>query len=314
MNNEPLISVIIPVYKVEKYLDRCVNSVVNQTYKNLEIILIDDGSPDNCPQICDQWAEKDNRIVVIHKKNEGLSSARNTGLKIAKGKYIGFVDSDDWIELNMYKRLYDILCTYNADMSICDYQFDTYERSVKMKSKEKIKVCGRKECLDSFFRINGEKSHTGVWCYLISDYILKDYNFIDGLNNEDVHASYYFSEKCRRTAITNEIFYHYYKNTDGITLCKFTAKKMDLIKIWDIVSDMVSINSPEYRYACDMNMKRAKFTLLSQMLLNGYDKSDNEMLDIKKQLKKEVRDSFWDLMKWKMPLSRKVLLCIVSLI
>lgn len=96
--NEPLISVIVPVYKVEKYLDECVGSIVDQTYRNLEIILVDDGSPDNCPQMCDDWAKKDERIYVIHKENGGAASARNAGLDVCKGEYVTFVDSDDWVE------------------------------------------------------------------------------------------------------------------------------------------------------------------------------------------------------------------------
>ena len=103
--HKDLISVIVPVYDVEKYLDRCVESIVNQTYQNLEIILVDDGSPDNCPAMCDNWAEKDSRIKVIHKKNGGLSDARNAGMEIVTGEFIGFVDSDDWIEPEMYQLL-----------------------------------------------------------------------------------------------------------------------------------------------------------------------------------------------------------------
>lgn len=101
----PLISVIVPVYKVEKYLDECIESIVNQTYRNLEIILVDDGSPDNCPQMCDDWAKKDERICVIHKENGGVSSARNAGLDVCKGEYIAFVDSDDWLEPDMYETM-----------------------------------------------------------------------------------------------------------------------------------------------------------------------------------------------------------------
>ena len=115
MNSNPKISVIVPVYKVEKYLDKCVESIVNQTYKNLEIILVDDGSPDNCPAMCDEWAEKDERIRVIHKENGGLADARNAGMDIATGDYIGFVDSDDWIEPNMYEVLLkNALCMDSA--------------------------------------------------------------------------------------------------------------------------------------------------------------------------------------------------------
>lgn len=105
MKGNPLISVIVPVYKVEAYLDKCVKSILNQTYQNLEIILVDDGSPDNCPAKCDEYAEQDSRVKVIHKTNGGLSSARNAGMEIAKGDYIGFVDSDDWIAPKMYEIL-----------------------------------------------------------------------------------------------------------------------------------------------------------------------------------------------------------------
>ena len=107
--NKPLISVIIPIYKVEEYLDECVQSVLNQTYKNLEVILVDDGSPDRCLQMCDEYAKADNRVKVVHKQDGGLSDARNAGLEIATGDYIGFVDSDDFIERNMYEVLLDKL-------------------------------------------------------------------------------------------------------------------------------------------------------------------------------------------------------------
>lgn len=115
----PLISIIIPVYRTEKYLRKCVESVLAQTYTNLEIILVDDGSPDNCGKICDEYAAKDKRIRVIHQPNQGLSAARNAGLDIAKGEYIGFVDSDDYIEPDMYEYLYGLIIRDNASMSVC---------------------------------------------------------------------------------------------------------------------------------------------------------------------------------------------------
>ena len=108
----PEISVIVPVYKVEKYLDRCIESIVNQTYPEFELILVDDGSPDNCPALCDAWAERDGRIRVIHKKNGGLSSARNAGMDVMCGKYVCFIDSDDWIELNFLEVLRSLFEKY----------------------------------------------------------------------------------------------------------------------------------------------------------------------------------------------------------
>ena len=106
MRENALISVIVPIYKVERYLNKCLDSIVNQTYKELEIILVDDGSPDGCPKICDEWGLKDSRIKVIHKANAGLGLARNSGLEVATGEYVAFIDSDDFIDLNMMKRLY----------------------------------------------------------------------------------------------------------------------------------------------------------------------------------------------------------------
>ena len=115
-----LISVIVPIFNVEKYLERCIQSIVNQTYQNLEIILIDDGSPDNCPAMCDEWAEKDKRIKVIHKQNGGVSSARNEGIKAASGDYIGFVDPDDAIDKTMYECMLAAIKDYNLDVCCCN--------------------------------------------------------------------------------------------------------------------------------------------------------------------------------------------------
>ena len=116
---EDLISVIIPVFKVEDYIDECIISVINQSYKQLEIILVDDGSPDKCPELCDSWATKDNRIKVVHKCNGGLSSARNAGLDIARGDYISFVDSDDYIAPDMILNLYKCIIQNKTDISAC---------------------------------------------------------------------------------------------------------------------------------------------------------------------------------------------------
>ena len=119
MSEDALISVIVPVYKVERYLNKCLDSIVNQTYTNLEIILVDDGSPDGCSKMCDEWGRKDSRIKVIHKENAGLGLARNSGLEIATGSYVAFIDSDDFIDLNMMERLYEELVKQNADTVYC---------------------------------------------------------------------------------------------------------------------------------------------------------------------------------------------------
>ena len=132
-NINDLISVIVPVYNVEKYLVQCINSILNQTIKNLEIILVDDGSLDNSGKICDEFSKKDDRIVAIHKENNGLSSARNAGLEIANGNYIGFVDSDDWLDEHMYEILLKLIKENNSDISCCDF-FKTADSNDTMPS------------------------------------------------------------------------------------------------------------------------------------------------------------------------------------
>ena len=140
----PEISVIVPVYKVEKYLDRCVRSLLRQTFDDLEIILVDDGSPDSCGSMCDAWAEKESRIWVIHKENGGLSSALNAGLAQAHGKYICFTDSDDWVEPQMLEHLHDLLQKHpDAQMAQCAYEIDKEERYVKQQPAEMVEVFDR---------------------------------------------------------------------------------------------------------------------------------------------------------------------------
>ncbi len=124
---DKLVSIIIPIYRVEKYLNRCIRSVVNQTHKNLEIILVDDGSPDACPQMCDEWAEKDGRIKVIHKKNGGLSQARNAGLDVMGGDFVSFLDSDDYLDENYVEILLDRIFEYDADIAACSMK-NIYEK------------------------------------------------------------------------------------------------------------------------------------------------------------------------------------------
>ena len=119
--NEELISIIVPVYNVEAYIHQCIKSIIEQSYKNLEIILVDDGSKDKSGKICDDYARKDKRIKVIHKKNGGLSDSRNAGITVATGKYIAFVDSDDWIEKNMYEKMYNECEKFGADICICGF-------------------------------------------------------------------------------------------------------------------------------------------------------------------------------------------------
>ncbi len=146
MSVEPKISIIVPVYKVEPYLRKCLDSIVNQTYRNLQIILVDDGSPDNCGKICDEYAARDRRIEVIHQANGGVSAARNAGLKLADGDYIGWVDSDDWIEPGMYEYLLENALKYGADIAVCG-RFERYKDKSVQRGWSKVEVLNREQAL-----------------------------------------------------------------------------------------------------------------------------------------------------------------------
>lgn len=169
------LSIIVPIYKTELYLKKCIDSILNQIFKNFELILVADGSPDRCGEICDEYAKKDNRIKVIHKKNGGQASARNEGLDIAKGNYIGFVDSDDWLEPNMYEVLYNEIIKSNSIISICKI---TTSKKIKNKVK-KIKILDSKEKIfDALLRENYLKWSVCNKLYKKED--IKNIRFLEG--------------------------------------------------------------------------------------------------------------------------------------
>lgn len=310
MKNYDLISIIVPVYNAEKYLDRCIESLIKQTYRNIEILLVNDGSKDKSGEICNNWSKRDNRIKVIHKENGGASSARNIGLENAIGDYIGFVDSDDTIECEMYERLYDLMCKYKVEMAICEKN----NRKKKSKDEYLVEKWGQEELLNHFFRVNGQTGVQHVGTRLIKKNILNNFRFIEGRMNEDVHASYYFATSVKDAVYTNEGFYNYFLNQEGVTNREFTEKNLDLLYIWDVVYNLTQKEAPEYVDVCNMNVKRARFTLLGQMLLHGYDKNNKNLQLIKKQLKSEVQNTFWELLRVKMSFSRKILLFIVCIL
>ena len=209
-----LISIIIPVYKVEKYLEKCIQSVINQTYENLQIILVDDGSPDNCGKICDEYAKKDHRIEVIHKSNGGLSDARNKGLEIAKGEYIGFVDSDDYIEADIYEVLYNLLKQYNADVSICNF-YTVSQGKIAIKNVDSgIKEYTRIEILKEILLDNDIQSY--AWNKLYKRELFGEIKYPVGKKYEDIGTTFYLLEKCNKVVVTGKPEYYYINRQDSI--------------------------------------------------------------------------------------------------
>lgn len=225
------ISIIVPVYKVEKYLNRCIDSILNQSYKNIEVILVDDGSPDNCGKICDEYLLKDNRIRVIHKENGGLSSARNAGLDIATGDYIGFVDSDDWIEPKMYETLIENVIKYNAQISVGGV-VDLLEEGNKYTSIKstfdgniKIECLNKEDAMKKFFL-----GSWSAWDKIYKREVHEKIRFPEGEINEDEAIAMQILDNCEKIVYTNEVFYNYIKRSDSITTSEFSEKKLDWYK------------------------------------------------------------------------------------
>lgn len=313
MEQIPEISVIVPVYKVEPYLDRCVQSILRQTFRAFELILVDDGSPDGCPAMCDAWAKQDRRIRVLHKENGGLSSARNAGLAVATGRYISFVDSDDWIEPQMLEYLWNLLQAHpEAQIAQCEAIISKDQTPAQVQPQEEIAVFDQTGMLDYFFRIHGEASNTAVWNKLYARDILQGFSFVPTLN-EDVEASYEFFQRASHMVVSNQKLYHYFVNNTGITRSKFSKKDLDYLAVWDRIVERTRVEHPEYLHYAVISRKRANFTMLCKMLSRGFSRDDQEMVAVHRSLKAQVRKDFRLLMGWRMPISRKILLILVCL-
>lgn len=227
--NEPLISVIVPIYNVEKYLNKCIESIVNQTYKNLEIILVDDGSPDKCPQICDEWAKKDKRIKVIHKENGGLSDARNTGLDNAKGDFISFIDSDDWISKSMYAILIKEIKKYDCDIIECgiNYINDINGEIIRITDCQNKCIFNVDEAM--FELVNEKLLHQVVWNKLYRKECINGFLFKFGKYNEDEFWTYRVIHQSKKVMCIPNKLYFYRQRGDSI-MGNFSAKNIDALE------------------------------------------------------------------------------------
>ncbi len=239
---EDVISIIVPIYRVEKYLDQCVQSIINQTYNNLEIILVDDGSDDQCPQICDHYAQVDERIKVIHKKNGGLDSARKAGVLASKGKYIGYVDGDDWVEPNMYESLLMYMRKYDVEIVEAGV-IDTWENEEKCRVLYLEEGCYKGK--DFIEKVESKLLYAGIFFeYGISPYVwnklfLKErimkYQMMEGLTNKifnDVMISLPCIVESKRLYVSHDCYYHYRVRIDSLKRKNRMAMVPNLIKCY----------------------------------------------------------------------------------
>lgn len=250
-NREPLISIIVPVYEVEEYLDQCVRSIVNQTYKNLEIILVDDGSGDKCPRIIDNWAKKDSRIKTIHKANGGLSSARNAGMEYSTGEYISFVDSDDWLELDFIELLFKAIKLYDAEVSVGGYKRVNEEREIGSRffinSESLFYSCVTEKAIKYFFEIS-----IAAWGKLYHRSVMEGTKFIEGRLAEDIPYQMEILRKTPIVSFCNKHLYNYRIRNNSIAHTLKPKYLFDHIKSLSEAYDIcVSQFNFEINYCCN---------------------------------------------------------------
>jgi glycosyltransferase involved in cell wall biosynthesis len=288
-----LISVIVPIYKVEPYIHKCIDSILDQNYHNIEIILVDDGSPDRCGEICDEYASKDSRIRVIHKENGGLSDARNAALNVFKGKYVTFIDSDDFVSKNYISYLYDLISTNEAEISFCKIKkiFGSTAKANKfsLRSNNKILILSPEDALKQslYQRIFGNS----VCGKLYIRQLFKDIRFPKGKLYEDLATIYLIYDLCQKIVFGQQPEYYYFIRPESIMTSEFTLKKMDLINVSDDLYKFVESHYPGLKKAAASRVLSTNFHVLLQMPCGLYqEEQERIIINIKKYRKTVLLD------------------------
>lgn len=264
---DKLLSIIVPVYKAEKHLDRCVESILSQTYGNIELVLVDDGSPDACPAMCDSWAKRDWRVRVIHKNNNGASSARNSGLDMASGEYIGFVDADDFIESDMYETLMRNALENNADRSGCGY-FDS-SRPNEFEADDKVTVLSDKNSIIAYSACG---KHNNVWRSVYSKKAIGKIRFDESLViAEDWLFNYEVSKNVSVQADTDKRLYHYESAPDSLMSRLNDKKIIDRISVLEYICGNECGKSLGRKETADIRMRVFMFCA-EESLHSGIDR------------------------------------------
>lgn len=289
MNESPKISVIIPVYNVEQYLRQCLDSVVNQTYKNLEIFCVDDGSTDNSGKICEEYSLKDNRITVIHKQNDGISSARNAVIDMVKGRYITFIDSDDYVESDFIEYLYNILKKFNCKMSVCTHNIvknNKIKKSFNLKTDYKL---SSQECIKRLLYNDG--IDTSAWAKLYEKSLFNDIRYPVGKLFEDIATTYKFFIKSKEIACGHLAKYNYNVRDNSIVTEKFNRSKLDLLESTDNMAEEVINIFPNLKKAALRRRVYARFSTLNQMV-----KVDKENEEKVKEMISFIKKYKWNIL------------------
>lgn len=308
MDNE-LISIIVPVYKVEKYLEKCVKSILKQTYTNLEIILVDDGSPDECGRLCDKLAKVDDRIKVFHKKNGGLSDARNYGVERASGEYIGFVDSDDYIHESMYEKLHEAIKKSGAEISECGVT-RVYKNMVRphYEGEDYFLILDKQEYLKEY--LENSRLYGSAWCKLIHKDLAKKIKFPTGKIYEDAFYTLELLKNVDKFTVISGNYYYYYIRENSITTRPFSSKDMDYIEIMDRIRDYTLSNFPRFKEQLLVRLTYAYLSIFNQLIVLDNYKTKKDYTVLKNKLKDNY---FKVLVNKKAPRNLKVAILLLSI-
>lgn len=274
----PIISIIVPVYNVENYLEKCVTSILRQTFSDFELILVDDGSTDSSGGLCERLKERDSRIIVIHKENGGLSSARNAGIDIAKGSYLGFVDSDDFISTDMYEELLQAIEEYDADLAICDL-VNCYGKIPDIQRiRTKTEVLTQKECFYEVFV--GSKISVSAVNKLYRRDLFRGLRYREGITFEDAYIISDILHKCNKIVLnkTGKYFYIHRRNT--ITTLPYRELDQWAIKAWDKNYEIIKKVYPELEPVGKLRAVWARFVVLDKLFVSDKKKYQSERAKI----------------------------------
>lgn len=237
---DPIISIIVPIYNVGKYLPKCIESILNQTFKNFELILVNDGSTDNSGVVCDDYAKKDTRIKIIHKSNGGVSSARNAGLYVAKGEYIGFVDPDDYIDKNMYEKLYRLCIDNNSDIAICRFNREINGKIQNKESTEEIIELNNMVAMNELFK--GNLYRFSLCNKLFSKKCFNDVLFPEERIHEDLSTTYKLFANSKKAVYINYCGYIYVRRENSILTSTYNEKRLQAFIAWDEIIEFIDKN------------------------------------------------------------------------
>jgi len=284
--NNPLISIIVPIYNVEKYLSKCIDGILNQTYKNLEIILVDDGSPDDCGRICDEYSLQDKRIKVIHKSNGGLSDARNVAIDLMNGEYVTFIDSDDFVSSDYVETLYNLIEKSKCEISVSQFIPYSVGKLIEiLQPKEKTTILNVDDAVRIMFY--QEYFDTSAWGKMYERNL-----FSSGVRYpkealfEDLPTTYLLFLKANNIAVTNRITYYYLMREEGIQWSKFNPQKMDVIKHGEEMRKYLFSNKPHLVTALNCRLLSAYFNILMQTESNSPYESElwNEIIKLRRNV------------------------------